>query len=134
MAKVLSCPKCSFETSEVLAKCPNCGRRLQSKRKVKILGWVLLVLGTFLVIFMSGLGIYLGQIIAQSRTPGSTTRFTGGPNDVAIIMAVFGLVIAFGIATIAGGIWQIKYGRPNRKLMVVMFLVAGILIVIARAI
>jgi hypothetical protein len=95
---------------------------------------VLLVLGTFLVIFMGGLGIYLGQIIAQSGTPGSTTRFTGGTNDVAIIMAVFGLVIAFGIATIVGGIWQIKYGKPNRKLMVVMFLVAGILLVIASAI
>jgi hypothetical protein len=95
---------------------------------------VLLVLGTFLVVFMGGLGIYLGQLIAQSGTPGSGTRFTGGPNDVAIIMAVFGLVIAFGIATMVGGIWQIKYGKPNRKLMVVMFLVAGILLIIAWAI
>lgn len=134
MTKVLSCPKCSFETSEVLARCPSCGSRLQSKRKVKILGWVLLVLGTFLVVVMGGLGIYLGQLIAQSGKPGSGTRFTGGPNDVAIIMAVFGLVIAFGISTMVGGIWQIKYGKPNRKLMVLMFLVAGILLVIASAI
>jgi len=49
-------------------------------------------------------------------------------------VAVFGLVISFGIATMAGGIWQIVYGKPNRKLMVAMFLVVGILIVIAKVI
>ena len=98
-----------------------------------ILGWMLLVLGTFLVVVMGGLGIYLGQLIAQSGAPGSGTRFTGGPNDVAMIVAVFGLVISFGIAAMAGGAWQIKYGKPNRKLMIAMFLVAGILVVIAWA-
>lgn len=86
------------------------------------------------MIFMGALGIYLGQIITQTDQSASTTRFTGGPNDVALIVAVFGLVISFGLASMAGGIWQIVYGKPNRKLMVAMFLVAGILVVIARAI
>lgn len=134
MAKVLSCAKCSFETSENLTRCPNCGGRLQSAKKVRVLGWLLLVIGAFLVIFMGALGIYLGQIITQTDQSASTTRFTGGPNDVALIVAVFGLVISFGLASMAGGIWQIVYGKPNRKLMVAMFLVAGILVVIARAI
>lgn len=134
MSKVLSCAKCSFETSESLSRCPNCGGRLQSARKVRILGWILLVLGAFLVIFMGTLGFYLGRIISQTGESTSTTRFTGGPQDVALIVAVFGLVISFGFASMAGGIWQIVYGKPNRKLMVAMFLVAGILVVIGRAI
>ncbi len=33
-----------------------------------------------------------------------------------------------------GGVWQIWYGKPNKKLMVVMFVVAGLLIVIGKAI
>jgi hypothetical protein len=132
--KILSCPKCSFETTETLPKCPNCGSRLQSAAKVRILGWVLVVIGTGLVLFMSGLGLYLGQLIARSGDPGQTTRFSGGPEDVAFIVAIFGLVIAFGLASIAGGIWQIKYGKPNRKLMVGMFIVAGLLFVIARVV
>ena len=132
--KILSCPKCSFETTETLPKCPNCGSRLQSKAKVRILGWVLLVIGTSLVLFMSGLGIYLAQLIARSGEPGQTTRFSGGPEDVAFIVAIFGLVISFGLASMVGGIWQIKYGKPNRKLMVAMFVVAGILFVIARVV
>ena len=134
MAKVLSCPKCSFETTETLPKCPNCGSRLQSATKVRILGWVLLVLGTVIVLFMGALGVYLGQLIARSGQPGQTTSFNGGPEDVAFIVAIFGLVISFGLASMAGGIWQIKYGKPNRKLMVGMFIVAGILFVISRVI
>lgn len=134
MPKILSCPKCKFETSESLEKCPSCGSQLQSARKVRILGWVLLALGTFLVVFMGALGIYLGGIIMQSGEPGTTTRFTGDSEDVALIVAVFGLVISFGVATMAGGVWQIIYGKPNRKLMVAMFLVAGVLYVIAKAI
>jgi len=132
--KLNSCAKCSFETDEPLDRCPNCGGRLQSTKKVRILGWLLLVIGIGLVTFMGTLGIYLAQLIARSDEPGQTTRFSGGPEEVAMIMAIFGLVIAFGLAAIVGGVWQIKYGKPNRKLMVAMFLVAGILWVIARVI
>ena len=134
MEKVLSCPRCSFETTESLPKCPSCGSRLQSARKVRILGWLLLVLGTFLVVFMGALGIYLGQVIAHSDDPGATTRFTGGPEEVKFIMIVFGLVIAFGFGSMAGGIWQIKYGKPNRVLMIGIFVVAGILYLIAQSV
>jgi hypothetical protein len=134
MPKILSCPKCSFETEETLARCPSCGSRLQSKRKVRILGWLLLVIGTGLVLFMGVLGIYLGSMIAQSGAPGETMRFTGGPQEIALIVAVFGLVISFGLGSMAGGLWQIIYGKPNRKVMVGMFLVVGILVAIAWAI
>jgi hypothetical protein len=132
--RVLSCPKCSFETSEVLAKCPSCGSRLQSAKKVRILGGLLLVIGTFLVLFMSILGIYLGSIISNSSDPTATSRFSGGPQDVMFIAAIFGLVISFGLASIVGGIWQIVYGKPNRKIIVAVFVIAGILFVIARAV
>jgi len=134
MSRVLSCPKCDFETTEALAKCPKCGRRLQSATKVRILGWLLVIIGSGLVVFMGGLGIVLAGVIAQSDQPGSTSRFTGGPEDVLFIAAIFGLVISFGLASVAGGAWQIWYGKPNRKVMVVMFVVAGLLWVIGSAV
>ena len=123
MPRILSCPKCSFETSENLPRCPTCGSRLQSAKKVRILGGVLLVIGTSLVVFMSILGLYLGSIISNSDDPGATNRFTGGPQDVMFIVAIFGLVISFGLASIIGGIWQIIYGKPNRKIMLVVFVI-----------
>jgi hypothetical protein len=51
-----------------------------------------------------------------------------------MIAAIFGLVICFGLAAIVGGAWQIRYGKPNRKVMVAMFVVAGILWVIGSAV
>lgn len=134
MGRILSCPKCDFETAESLTKCPNCGRTLQSAKKVRILGWVLVALGSGLVVFMGGLGLVLGNIIAKTGQPGRTTRFTGGPEDVMLMIAVFGLVIAFGLASIAGGVWQIWYGKRSNKVMVLMFVVAGILSVIGSAV
>jgi hypothetical protein len=134
MPHILSYPKCNFETSEAVPRCPNCGSRLQSAKKVRILGGLLLVIGTFLVLFMSILGVYLGSIISDSNDPAATTRFTGGPQDVMFIVVIFGLVISFGLASIAGGIWQMIYGKPNRKIIVAVFVIAGILFVISRAI
>ena len=83
---------------------------------------------------MSILGVYLGSIISNSNDPGATSRFSGGPQDVMFIVVIFGLVISFGLASIAGGIWQIIYGKPNRMIIVVVFVIAGILFVIARAV
>jgi len=134
VSKTLSCPKCDFETNEVLAKCPQCGRTLQSAKKVRILGWVLVLLGSFLVIFMGGLGIVLAGIIAESGQPGKSSRFTGGPEDVLFIAAIFGFVISFGLASIVGGFWQIWFGKPNRIVMVVMFVLAGLLWAIGSAV
>ena len=134
MSKTLSCPKCDFETNEVLAKCPQCGRTLQSAKKVRILGWVLVLLGSFLVIFMGGLGIVLAGIIAESGQPGKSSRFTGGPEDVLFIAAIFGFGISFGLASIVGGFWQIWFGKPNRIVMVVMFVLAGLLWAIGSAV
>lgn len=134
MNKILSCAKCDFETNESLAKCPKCGGRLQSAKKVRIFGWLLVLLGGGLVIFMSGLGIILGGLIVQGDRPGASARFTGEPQDVLFIAAIFGLVICFGLAAVAGGAWQIWYGKPNRKVMVVMFVVAGLLLAIGSAV
>jgi len=83
---------------------------------------------------MSILGVYLGSIISDSNDPGATTRFTGGPQEVMFIVVIFGLVISFGLASIAGGLWQIIYGKPNRKIIVIVFVIAGVLFVIGRAI
>lgn len=134
MSQTLSCPKCDFETTESLAKCPNCGRRLQSKKKVRILGWVLVLLGAFLAIFMGGLGIILGGIIARTGQPGETTTFTGGPEVILFIVAIFGLVILFGLVSMGAGAWQIWYGKPNKTLRVIMFVVAGLLFLAGSAV
>ncbi len=114
------CYKCDFETGRELEKCPRCGHKLMTAGKVKALGWVLIVLGVFLVLFMGGITILVAGIIAQTGAPGSTQRFDGGPKEMALIFGIFALVIAFGLTCTAAGISQARSGRRNKKLVKVL--------------
>ena len=87
---------------------------------------MLVALGGFLVIFMGALTIVVGGIIFQTGEPGAGDRFTGGPEAAAFIFGIFGLVISFGLASVVGGVWQIKTGKANKKIMVVMFGLASV--------
>ena len=72
-----TCYKCDYETSEPLAKCPQCGRPLRTGRQVRRLGWLLTFIGAFLVAMMSVLSYVIAGINWQTDAPGSSARFTG---------------------------------------------------------
>jgi hypothetical protein len=116
------CYKCDYEGSITLIHCPQCGRLLHTDRQVRRSGWVLAGIGAILALFMSGLIILIAYIMAQSANPESTTRFSGTRLEAAMIFAILGLVWMFGLTALAGGIWQIKYGRRNRRLIQVILL------------
>jgi uncharacterized paraquat-inducible protein A len=115
------CYKCDFETGRGdLDKCPRCGHKLMTAGKVKVLGWVLIGLGAFLILFMGAITILVAGIIAGTNQPGATQRFDGGPKELALIFGIFGLVIAFGLTCVAAGISQARSGRRNKKLVKVL--------------
>ncbi|PYS87946.1 MAG: hypothetical protein DMF64_21785 [Acidobacteria bacterium] len=99
---------------------------------------MLTILGVFLVAFMGTITVYITRIIAQTDEPGAATRFTGGPEMLLFMYGLFGFVILFGLIAMAGGIWQIKYGKRNRKLayiilgLGVIFLLIGWLVRLLR--
>lgn len=132
MDDVRVCYGCDFETVEALSKCPQCGGHLRRMRTVRRLGWLSVGLGSFLVAFMGAITVVVVRIVARSDQPGATTTFAGDSGDLLLIYGVFGVVIAIGLASIAGGVWQIKYGRPNRKLVAAFFVVALVLVALSR--
>ena len=124
-----TCYRCGFETTEVVKRCAECGYPLRSGKAVRRLGWVLVVIGTALVGFMGWLSFVVGEIVYRTREglPGTAT-FTGDAEDLALITGAFGLVIAIGVGAVFGGAWQIRYGRPNRKVMAVAFFLVSLLL------
>jgi len=94
---------------------------------VRTLGWVLVGIGAFLVVFMAGLSLVVGRIIARSGNPEATTRFTGDTSDAAIMFGIFGVIALFGLLGMAAGASQIRQGRVNRR-MVTVVLVLGVAI------
>lgn len=129
------CYRCDFATGQPLQVCPQCGQpQLRTSAQIRTLGWVLAVGGALLTIFMAWLSLIVGRIILQSDQPGATTRFTGGPEMVLFIICIFGVVLAFGMASFSAGIFQIKHGRRNKSLtktvlvLGVVFLVVGVIV------
>lgn len=121
------CNRCATETDEPLGNCPRCGRRLHKTSTIRGLGWVLLVLGGGLTAFMAWLTLTISRIVKHSGEPGATTRFNGDASDALLIYAVLGLVLTLGLTFVAAGVWQIIFGRRNKKIVFVALALAAIL-------
>ncbi|HEX8636306.1 MAG TPA: hypothetical protein VF703_19450 [Pyrinomonadaceae bacterium] len=130
MEESSSCYSCGHVTSEVAAQCPKCGRRLRTARQVRRLGWLQLAIGVFLVGLMGTITYNLAPSLLPpaAETRGGGAGFTGTPEQAQLILALFGLVIAFGLGSILSGLWQIKTGRRNKWLFIVMLVLFVVLI------
>ncbi|MET0649580.1 MAG: hypothetical protein ABW208_23460 [Pyrinomonadaceae bacterium] len=121
------CNRCGDETDEPLGNCPRCGRRLHKTSTIRGLGLALVVLGGGLTAFMAWLTLTISRIIEHSDEPGATSRFTGDASDARLIYAIFGLVLALGLTFVVAGIWQLVYGRRNKKIIFVALILVVVL-------
>ncbi|MEP7339868.1 MAG: hypothetical protein ABI977_19165 [Acidobacteriota bacterium] len=126
------CYKCDYATTQPLKVCPQCGQQqFRTANQIRTLGWVLVVIGAALTIFMAWLSVVVGQAILLPNLPGTTARFTGGPNMVLFIAGIFGVVLAIGIASFSAGLFQIRNGRRNKSLVKVMLMLATMFVIVA---
>lgn len=127
-----TCNRCEFKTDEPLPECPECGGSLFTRRRRLILGWILLVDGAFLVVFMAGLMIVIGNVMRRSADPGATTRFDGTPAQAYMIFGILGLVMVFGFSVCIAGWGQIRNRRRNPMLVKVILWLAAALFVLGE--
>lgn len=126
------CYKCNYATSHALTVCPQCGQQqFRTTGQIRRLGWVLAVLGAFLIIFMTWISISIGSVILYSNYPGARSHFTGGPGMIMFIVGLFGIVLTFGIASFSAGIFQIKYGRRNKGLTTTIMVLGAMFMIVA---
>jgi hypothetical protein len=129
MDEVRTCFKCSYETGEVVEKCPRCGGRMRTAQQVRRLGWVQVVLGVIIVGMMGTITVFIAPLMLNAGEPTATgSRFNGTPEQALLILGLFGIVILFGLVAMLNGIWQIKFGRRNKWLFIVVMLLAGLLV------
>jgi len=119
------CHFCGHPLEETYRVCTECGRPNRTPKQVWTLGWVLVGLGAFLVVFMAGLSLVIGRIIARSSNPEATTRFTGDASDAAIMFGIFGFIALFGLLGIAAGASQIRHGKVNRRMVTLVLVLGG---------
>lgn len=131
MAETSTCTArdCRAVTPGLIDACPRCGARVLTSRRVRVLGWVLLAIGLFLVAFM---GYITLQTYDSFVRPGTSTaggsRFTGSAEEGRNILNIFWLVIAVGVMSVVNGLWQIATGRRNLVLVAISLIVAAVLV------
>jgi TRAP-type mannitol/chloroaromatic compound transport system permease small subunit len=86
---------------------------------MKTRGWIGLIAGVFLVVFMAAVWIWVAMLAAHQGIAGeqSAQAFFGRT------YLAFALVMVAGVLGIANGIWQIRLGRPNRVLVTTVLIV-----------
>ena len=98
----------------------------------KAIGWALVALGTFLIVLTGGLSFLVARIIAGSKNPEATTRFTGSMAEAAAMYGVFSLVFMFGSVAAIAGVTRIRTGRIDRRMLIPVFWISGALLVFAE--
>jgi hypothetical protein len=94
----------------------------------RLRGWVLVCLGTFLILLVGGISIAVPPILADSKNPEATTRFTGSIAEAAIMFGVFSLVVMFGVVAVVSGASLVRQGEINRRLLVTVLWMSGTLL------
>lgn len=97
-------------------------------------GWLLIVLGLLLSIGMAGLSLFLWRTLHFQGQKGGTARWTGSAEMTARTFQLFGTIFAFGLVCLATGVFQIRTGRRNVVLVVLLLLLAGVMILLGSQI
>jgi len=126
------CYYCGQGVDETFRVCTQCGRRVRTPKQVRAIGWVLVGIGTFLVIAMGGLTVVVGRVMARSGNPEATHRFTGDTADAATLFSVFGFIALFGLASAAAGVSQIRTARVDVRLLGTTLAMGAAIFVLAQ--
>ncbi|MGV3724523.1 MAG: hypothetical protein ACO1SX_26815 [Actinomycetota bacterium] len=97
--------------------CMKCGTLAHPPWRLRMWGGVYLVIGLLLCVSMGYLMVLIGDIIRHSGDPTAATRFNGTPAQAMGIFAVLWGVMLVGLTGVVMGLWQIRYGRRNLKLV-----------------
>lgn len=120
--------RCGHRVEGLVAKCPACGARMETSRRMQELGGVMLACGVFLVGVM---GYVAWAMYPTMAAPGKVidgSIFTGTPEQARMFFGMFLVVIVFGLLATANGLWQIVTARRNRIFTIATLVLAALLL------
>jgi len=76
-------------------------------------------------LFFCALGGGLIYIVARADS-----TFKGGEAMSIFILGIFGVILALGLAVLITGLWQVIFGRVNRRLIYILLTFLLVLLII----
>jgi hypothetical protein len=86
-------------------------------------GWALAVCGLIVTGLMVPVLYYTVPLLLQPGVDTGGMRFSGSEQQAQLVLGVLGAVFVFGVTALAYGIWQIRTGQRNEK---VIFFIVGL--------
>ena len=129
---VCQSPRCAAVFDGLDAKCPTCGYRAVPQKRIRMLGWLLIGCGVLLLGIMIPVCIAIVPSMMQPGTETGGSTFTGSESDASSALVIFAMVIAFGLAALASGTYQVRYGRQNWFLVIGMLVLGAVMFVGAK--
>jgi hypothetical protein len=129
MAEQSTClsPLCGITIEGSEKKCPKCGWAMRGTRNIRIRGWLLLVCGLFLVLFMGAITWNMLPMLLYPEQAIAAGRFTGTPDQARTFLSLFLMVILFGALGTVNATYMITTGRQNRWFVIVTLVLAAAL-------
>jgi len=90
-----------------------------SPRHATALGGVLAACGLALIVMMGALLVLFAQAWVGQPTVLGRLQFTGSPLLAGFALVLFSAILAFGIAALHAGIWQIRHKRRAPAMLMV---------------
>jgi phosphoglycerol transferase MdoB-like AlkP superfamily enzyme len=120
-------PLCGISVEGNEKKCPQCGWAMRGTRNIRIRGWVLLVCGLFLVLFMGAITWNMLPMLLRPEQAIAAGTFTGTPDQARTFLNLFLLVILFGALGTVNALYMISTGSQNRWFVIGTLVLAAIL-------
>ena len=102
--------------------------------KIRKLGWILVGCGVVIIALMGTITVIVSRVPREGAegASGASTTFAGTPADERLMYTIFGLVMAVGVVSLAGGVWQVKTGKRSRAVMLLVIALIVALVFEAR--
>ena len=125
-----TCPSCGAWADGAVAACPRCGAAMQLKKASTVRGWLLIVIGVFLVLFMGAITTKVAPTMFHPGEQIGGSSFTGTAEQAKMFLGIFGLVILVGLVSLAYGIFQVVTRRESVAFIALSLGVAGLLVAV----
>jgi hypothetical protein len=97
-------------------------------------GWVLILVGLFLVLFMAAIAWSVGPLMLKPGIEIDGTTFTGTAEQGQIFLALFGLVGGFGALCLVNGLHMVATGRRSQAFTRITLLLFFLLLAAGMAV
>lgn len=128
MPAISTCTQCGYNADGVVAACPRCGAATQVKQEPRTRAVILILCGLVLIGIMGPITVAMLPSLLEAGKDIDGSSFNGTPEQAHMILGLFGIIIVFGLSSLAYGVFQFIYRRESKAFIIFTLALVAVLI------